>query len=67
MLNCNVDGTIFVDSGLVGWAAVVRNDAGGFVMCISGFMKILVVHESLFWLRSLCTWVVFVETNSQRL
>ncbi|MBA0838216.1 hypothetical protein Goarm_010295, partial [Gossypium armourianum] len=30
---------IFVNSGHMGWAVVVHNDAGGFVRCISGFMK----------------------------
>ncbi|KAK5786432.1 hypothetical protein PVK06_041068 [Gossypium arboreum] len=39
ILKCNVDGDTFVDSGQMGWAAVVHNDAGGFVRCISGSMK----------------------------
>lgn len=40
MLKCNVARAIFVDTGHMGWAVVVPNDAGGFVRCISGVMKI---------------------------
>ncbi|MBA0693089.1 hypothetical protein Goari_010597, partial [Gossypium aridum] len=48
---------IFVNSGHMGWAVVVYNDAGGFVRCISGFMKsnsspfmveILAIHEDYY-------------------
>ncbi|MBA0742496.1 hypothetical protein Gogos_015547 [Gossypium gossypioides] len=39
MIKCNVDEATFVDSGQMGWDAIVHNDAGGFVRCISGSMK----------------------------
>ncbi|MBA0716422.1 hypothetical protein Golax_015253 [Gossypium laxum] len=40
MLKCNVDEATFVDGGQMGWDAIVHNNAGGFVRCISGSMKI---------------------------
>ncbi|MBA0770913.1 hypothetical protein Gotri_019461 [Gossypium trilobum] len=39
MLKCNVDEATFVDSGQMGWDAIVHNNAGGFVRCTSGSMK----------------------------
>ncbi|MBA0833073.1 hypothetical protein Goarm_017411, partial [Gossypium armourianum] len=39
MLKCNVDEATFVDSGQMGWDAIVHNNAGGFVRCASGSMK----------------------------
>ncbi|MBA0724380.1 hypothetical protein Golax_021071, partial [Gossypium laxum] len=58
----------------MGWAAIVRNDRGDFVHCISGSMKsnldtfmaeILAAPEAFSWLRSLhvddIVWKLIVD------
>ncbi|MBA0802690.1 hypothetical protein Gohar_012965 [Gossypium harknessii] len=55
-LKCNIDRIIFVESGRMGCAAIVGNEIGSFVRCISSFMKmveIIAAREAFFWLRSL--------------
>ncbi|KAF2295243.1 hypothetical protein GH714_032273 [Hevea brasiliensis] len=60
-IKCNFDASIFVGENLTGFAAVVRNDTGHFVLEMSGFRsgnfsppvaEALALRETLLWLHN---------------
>ncbi|MBA0590097.1 hypothetical protein Gorai_018816 [Gossypium raimondii] len=60
-LKCNIDGAVFTNNGVVGWAAIVRSDSGRFVRCIAVFKRrnldpfmaeVIAAQEALSWVRS---------------
>ncbi|MBA0832640.1 hypothetical protein Goarm_017022 [Gossypium armourianum] len=59
ILKFNIDAAPFHEHNAMGWVAVVRDDSGNFIRCITGhvpylmiptFAKIFVVCEALSWL-----------------
>ncbi|MBA0735342.1 hypothetical protein Gogos_019198 [Gossypium gossypioides] len=64
---------MFVDSGNVGWAALVRNDLGQFVRGISGFkannlnpymVELIPAQEDLSWLKSWHVGDIILKINN---
>ncbi|MBA0861585.1 hypothetical protein Goshw_029294 [Gossypium schwendimanii] len=69
-LKCNIDSIIFVESGHMGCAAIVRNEIGSFVRCISSFMKmveIIAAREAFFGFDHCMDGVILKIVNLNRM
>ncbi|MBA0832149.1 hypothetical protein Goarm_016556 [Gossypium armourianum] len=75
-LKCNIDGAVFTNNGVVGWAAIVRSDSGRFVRCIAVFKRrnldpfmaeVIAAQEALSWVRSCHAKGIILEIDNRGL